>query len=128
MHTCGSLRMSVTGVVELWILTVPLSPLGSAAVAALAAAPLLAAAPPLPTNCVSGAAPALGPTSASVRPVAAAAVLTPTASMARHLLVIIIMAFLNENSRRRQSRPAALSGTRVAGNLNAKKFHAMNPS
>src|SRR5215471_1789209 len=26
MHTCGSLRGSVTGVVDLWILTVPLSP------------------------------------------------------------------------------------------------------
>src|SRR5262245_33633390 len=31
MHTCGSLRGSVTGVVERWILKVPLSPLLAAA-------------------------------------------------------------------------------------------------
>src|SRR5438034_3216461 len=74
MHTCGSLRGSVTAVVERWILTVPLSP--------------FLAAGALPPPAV-GAAPAPGPAKASVK--ATATSVTPSRNVSRVRQVMMVM-------------------------------------
>src|SRR6516164_10980602 len=79
MHTCGSLRSSVTGVVELWILTSPLSP------------------PPVLALPAVGSAPALDAPNARVNPVAATAAATVTARLLRF-----------ENVNTRQQTPLAV--------------------
>src|SRR2546430_15014743 len=74
MHTCGSLRGSVTAVVERWILTVPLSPFPAAG--------------GLPPPAV-GDAPAPGPAKASVKTTATS--VTPSRNVSRLRQVMMVM-------------------------------------
>src|SRR5262245_47605303 len=74
MHTCGSLRGSVTGVVERWIFTVPLSPL-------LAAAAL---APP-----AAGTAPARGPANANNKLMVTSVTPRSKVSLVRQVMVVM---------------------------------------
>src|SRR5262249_42106074 len=74
MHTCGSLRGSVTGVVERWILTVPLSPL--LATAALA--------PP-----AAGTAPARGPANANSKLIVTSVTPSNNVSLVRQVMVVM---------------------------------------
>src|SRR5215475_5766217 len=111
MHTCGSLRGSVTGVVERWILTVPLSPL----LAAAALAPLAA-----------GTAPARGPANANSKLMVTSVTPSRMVSLVRQVMVVMKAAFGAGESRgheRNGRDPAAVTPARLGPRRMAATSH-----
>src|SRR5262249_26891266 len=109
--TCGSLRGSVTGVVERWILTVPLSPL----LAAAALAPLAA-----------GTAPAPGPANANSKLMVTSVTPRKMGSLGRQVMVVMKAAFCAVESRgqkRRGGARAAVTPARLGPRRMAATSH-----